>query len=76
MKTIANITKAILVFYLATSLVPLLKINHWLVRIWDFPRLQLLSLGFLALLIFSYLSKIQLKTKLLFGFLFFFWGRL
>jgi len=37
------------VFFIAATLAPLLNIDHWLIRGWDFPRLQVTS-GLLLLL--------------------------
>lgn len=70
MKAAAGIAKGIIVFYLVSSLIPVLKANHWLIRIWDFPRLQLLSLGALAFIIFEFLPRIKTKQKITYGFLF------
>lgn len=70
MKALATCAKAIVVFYLFSSLVPLLKKNEWYVRVWDFPRLQLICLGIIALAILSFSGYPKTQTKLIFGFLF------
>lgn len=45
MNIIAAISKWGIVLYLLTSLIPLSKSDHWFIRAWDFPRLQLLILA-------------------------------
>lgn len=67
MRVVVGISKAIVIFYLASSLIPILRLNHWTIRIWDFPRLQLLILGFAGALILTFLPGIRTKTKILFG---------
>lgn len=45
MNIIAAISKLGIIFYLLSSLIPLSKSEHWFIRAWDFPRLQLLIIG-------------------------------
>jgi endonuclease/exonuclease/phosphatase (EEP) superfamily protein YafD len=70
MKILFITLKALVVFYLLSSLIPLLKVNQWYVRVWDFPRLQLLFFGFLAILVVIIFDSIEVKIKLAYGLIF------
>ena len=43
------------VFFIAVSWVPLLPSSHWLVRVWEFPRLQIAAI--ISLLLIGYAVK-------------------
>ncbi|HXH29827.1 MAG TPA: endonuclease/exonuclease/phosphatase family protein [Bacteriovoracaceae bacterium] len=42
----------LITFYTLSSFVPLLELDHWWIRIWDFPRLQLFIIGVAGLLLY------------------------
>lgn len=48
------LVQGIAVFYVASAVLPLLKFDAWWIRGWDFPRLQLATVGLAALLLLSF----------------------
>jgi endonuclease/exonuclease/phosphatase (EEP) superfamily protein YafD len=50
--------------YFCSALVPILKSDEWWVRVWDFPRLQLLMLGFLLGLLYWFATSDALALKI------------
>lgn len=65
MLILSRVCLGILGLYVVSALVPILRANHWLVRIWDFPRLQLLILGLCALAGILFLGQFSTKLKIL-----------
>jgi endonuclease/exonuclease/phosphatase (EEP) superfamily protein YafD len=53
----STIVKFGLVIYVISALLPVLKFDDWWVRIWDFPRLQLLALGVTVGIIYFFTSS-------------------
>lgn len=49
-----------LLFYSASSLIPALKSTHWAIRVWDFPRLQMMLLG---LIFFAPMAAYAIREK-------------
>ena len=60
----AFLSKWGLIAYFLSSLIPLSKSDHWFIRAWDFPRLQLLILGLLFGLTFMLISKEKNQVKI------------
>lgn len=66
MNILILICKWSILAYTVSSLIPLLNSNYWWVRLWDFPRLQLLVLGALCGLIYATKSQNSLGEKMIF----------
>jgi endonuclease/exonuclease/phosphatase (EEP) superfamily protein YafD len=64
---LAKIGKAGVVAYTASALVPLSKSDAWWIRIWDFPRLQLLVLGLALGFIYLWSTKDTPNRRVLFA---------
>jgi endonuclease/exonuclease/phosphatase (EEP) superfamily protein YafD len=71
MMNIANyLSLAGLSVYFFSSIAPLIRSSYWWVRVWDFPRLQMLAVGLFFLLLHFYVRKNVDFVSYLFSFLF------
>lgn len=66
MSVLLTICKTILVAYLISSIIPLIRWDAWFIRVWDFPRLQFLIIGIIFCGLYLALNKDSFLWKIVF----------
>lgn len=70
MKILSYVARTLAVLVVAATVLPFIRTDKWYVRVFDFPRMQIMVVGLLSLFILMiFLKRGDLRLRMLFGLL-------